>query len=44
MVDVVAGITSTTTIEVYKDGGSLLTSANSKIAYVKDLKKKIIKS
>ena len=39
MIDVVSTTVGATTVEVYKNGRSLLTSANSKNAYVKDLKK-----
>ena len=39
MTEVVAGAAGAAAVEVYKDGRSLLTSAGSRIAYVKDLKK-----
>ena len=39
MTEVVAGAAGPAAVEVYKDGRSLLTSAASRIAYVKDLKK-----
>ena len=39
MTEVVAGAAGPAAVEVYKDGRSLLTSAGSRIAYVKDLKK-----